>query len=484
MDARRLGRPAAVRGRARRGDRARLPRGRPGGRRPRHRRRRQPGGPERLRAHRGSWEAGAASAPRIEHAQCVDDADLPRFARAGRDRLDAAGDDRPPTATWPTADGASGPPGAYRAARPARLRRTRGVRRPTRRSSRSTRCRASRAAVHRTLDEREPWHRSSGSRWPTRCPCLTAAAAYALGEERAVAVCCRAYAADLVVLDTDIVVQSRSGSDRPVWCHDARRTLGARRRHPGSVWNRMTPSTTLPSAAPAVVIGGGVMGTSILFHLAEAGAQSCCSSATQLAAGSTSKAAGGVRPNSRTPEHRASPSAASQAFADFGRRPGWEIDLHGVGYLFLLTTRPSVEAFSASVALQNELGVPSRMISAEEARGSARCSGRATCWPPATARGRPRDAGGGRAGLRVRRAGARRAPRRSAARSSGIDARRRPDQRPCTPRRRSRPAPSSAPPARGRDVRRDGRRRAAGHAAAPPGAVHRADDRPAGARSR
>ncbi len=43
------------------------------------------------------------------------------------------------------------------------------------------------------------------------------------------------------------------------------------------------------------------------------------------------------------------------------------IDLHQVGYLFLLDREEDVAAFEAAVALQNELGVPSRFVSLEAA---------------------------------------------------------------------------------------------------------------------
>ena len=130
----------------------------------------------------------------------------------------------------------------------------------------------------------------------------------------------------------------------------------------------MTPSTTLPSAAPAVVIGGGVMGTSILFHLAEAGVPALLVERDTLAAGSTSKAAGGVRAQFSDDLNIAIAQRSLQAFADFGRRPGWEIDLHRVGYLFLLTSAEDVESFERSIELQHGHGVPSRMISAAEAQ--------------------------------------------------------------------------------------------------------------------
>jgi sarcosine oxidase subunit beta len=56
------------------------------------------------------------------------------------------------------------------------------------------------------------------------------------------------------------------------------------------------------------------------------------------------------------------------AFRTFGRRPGWEIDLKRVGYLFVLSREPDVEKFERSVALQNEYGLASRMLTAGEAR--------------------------------------------------------------------------------------------------------------------
>ena len=47
--------------------------------------------------------------------------------------------------------------------------------------------------------------------------------------------------------------------------------------------------------ASVVIVGGGVVGTSAAFHLAEAGAQVVLLERDQLGSGSTSKAAGGFR---------------------------------------------------------------------------------------------------------------------------------------------------------------------------------------------
>jgi sarcosine oxidase subunit beta len=57
-----------------------------------------------------------------------------------------------------------------------------------------------------------------------------------------------------------------------------------------------------------------------------------------------------------------------EAYKQFEQRPGWDIDFEEIGYLFLLTTETELDVFKRSVALQNELGVPSRIITPEEAR--------------------------------------------------------------------------------------------------------------------
>jgi sarcosine oxidase subunit beta len=117
-----------------------------------------------------------------------------------------------------------------------------------------------------------------------------------------------------------------------------------------------------------VVIGGGVIGTSIAFHLAEAGvADVVLLERDQLASGSTSRAAGGVRAQFSDPVNIAIALRSLTAFAAFEERPGWAIDLHRVGYLFLLDRPEDVERFAANVAQQNELGVPSRIIDPDEA---------------------------------------------------------------------------------------------------------------------
>jgi sarcosine oxidase, subunit beta len=117
-----------------------------------------------------------------------------------------------------------------------------------------------------------------------------------------------------------------------------------------------------------VIVGGGVIGTSAAFHLAEAGVDVVLIERAELGSGSTCKAAGGVRTQFSDALNIEIARRSLAAFRDFGRRPGWEIELKQVGYLFVLTRESDVDEFEQSVALQNAFGLDSRMVSVAEAR--------------------------------------------------------------------------------------------------------------------
>ena len=123
----------------------------------------------------------------------------------------------------------------------------------------------------------------------------------------------------------------------------------------------------LPERVDVVVVGGGVMGTSTAFHLAESGISVALFEANELASGSTSKAAGGVRANFSDELNIALGARSLDLFSRFLERPGYEIDLHRPGYLFALTKSEDVTRFEESTGLQRSLGVESRMLSAQEA---------------------------------------------------------------------------------------------------------------------
>lgn len=120
--------------------------------------------------------------------------------------------------------------------------------------------------------------------------------------------------------------------------------------------------------AEVVVVGGGVMGASALYHLAREG----CTDAVlvereTLGAGSTSKAAGGIRAQFSDELNVRISLECIRRYERFAEEPGGEIDFKQWGYLFLLTTASAVASFEVSLALQQELGVPSQLLTPDEA---------------------------------------------------------------------------------------------------------------------
>jgi sarcosine oxidase subunit beta len=127
--------------------------------------------------------------------------------------------------------------------------------------------------------------------------------------------------------------------------------------------------TALPSRASVVIIGGGVMGLSTAYHLARAGvADVLLVERSAFGSGSTSKAAGGVRAQFSDAVNIELGARSLHAFETFRTTFDQEIDLRQVGYLFLLEEPQHVDEFEKNIALQNEMGVPSRLIDVSEAR--------------------------------------------------------------------------------------------------------------------
>lgn len=128
-------------------------------------------------------------------------------------------------------------------------------------------------------------------------------------------------------------------------------------------------SQDFPQIASVVVIGGGVMGLSAAYHLARSGVRDVVViEQAELGSGSTCKSAGGVRAQFSDAVNIELGLRSLRAFERFRQDFDQEIDLHQVGYLFLLDRPEHVDAFERNVDLQNQLGVPSRMIDVSEAK--------------------------------------------------------------------------------------------------------------------
>ncbi|MFI6424368.1 NAD(P)/FAD-dependent oxidoreductase [Promicromonospora sp. NPDC050880] len=125
---------------------------------------------------------------------------------------------------------------------------------------------------------------------------------------------------------------------------------------------------SLPARAEVVVVGGGAMGASVAFHLAEDGADVLLLEAEELASGSSGKPIGGVRAQFSDPANVDLGNRSLELYEDFANRPGADIGLQQPGYLFLLPDAADVALFEESVAMQNERGVASRMLAPDAVR--------------------------------------------------------------------------------------------------------------------
>jgi sarcosine oxidase, subunit beta len=113
------------------------------------------------------------------------------------------------------------------------------------------------------------------------------------------------------------------------------------------------------------VIGGGALGAATAFHLRRLGVDGVVLvERDSLASGSTSKSAGGIRAQF---SDELNIRIALRSLREF-ERMGDEIGFRQDGYLFLLDREEDATTFRAAVALQQSLGVPSRVLTPAEAR--------------------------------------------------------------------------------------------------------------------
>lgn len=116
----------------------------------------------------------------------------------------------------------------------------------------------------------------------------------------------------------------------------------------------------LPRTADIVIIGGGCMGTSVAYYLAERGAGKIVLVEREkfLGMGSTGRNAGGVRYQFSTEVNIRLSIFSLDVLAHFEELFGISAGYRPIGYLFLLTTPQEVTQFQANVALQQRVGVP------------------------------------------------------------------------------------------------------------------------------
>src|SRR5437016_11786411 len=108
-----------------------------------------------------------------------------------------------------------------------------------------------------------------------------------------------------------------------------------------------------PETASAVIIGGGVVGCSIAYHLARRGLRDVVVLEREtIGSGSTSKAAGGIRVQFATRVEIEFSLRGIAFFKRFEDEMGVPCDFRQEGYLFILSSEKDVERFKKNVALQ------------------------------------------------------------------------------------------------------------------------------------
>ena len=112
-----------------------------------------------------------------------------------------------------------------------------------------------------------------------------------------------------------------------------------------------------------VIIGGGIIGCSLAFHLAKYGhADVTVLEAGLLGDGATGKATGGIRQQFSSPVNAAIAHEAVGYFRNFESLVGEPFAFRQHGYLFLLSTPGQHEQFSRAVAMQQSVGIDAEMV--------------------------------------------------------------------------------------------------------------------------
>jgi sarcosine oxidase subunit beta len=124
--------------------------------------------------------------------------------------------------------------------------------------------------------------------------------------------------------------------------------------------------------AEVVIIGGGIVGSSIAYHLTAAGCKDVLviERETAQGKGSTGKSMGGVRAQFSTPVNIQMSLYSIPFYASFDERLGYPAGYRPQGYLFCATEEKHLAYLHTNYEKQIALGLKNvRMISADEIRG-------------------------------------------------------------------------------------------------------------------
>jgi sarcosine oxidase subunit beta len=121
--------------------------------------------------------------------------------------------------------------------------------------------------------------------------------------------------------------------------------------------------------ADVVVVGAGIMGLSLAYHLAERGVTNVTVvDRSYLCGGASGRNGGGVRAQWSSEANVRLMQESIRMCREFATTMKINVWFRQGGYLFLARTPAIRENLERSVALQNDCGLPTRMLAPEEAR--------------------------------------------------------------------------------------------------------------------
>ena len=123
----------------------------------------------------------------------------------------------------------------------------------------------------------------------------------------------------------------------------------------------------MAATAEAVIIGGGVMGCSILYNLAARGLKNpVLLERDLLGSGSTGRSSGVVRMHYSNEVHARMAWKSLEIFSSFDQLIGGDCGLVETGFL-IFAGPDDLSAFRANVAMQQKVGIRTNIISREDA---------------------------------------------------------------------------------------------------------------------